>query len=82
MDKTQQLENRIKELEKQMKDLQQSTTFPLNIDKSLQGRNFSKISPILYPFEDYYYPEGFLKLENPSGNVPFFLPFFIIDESS
>jgi hypothetical protein len=82
MDKTTQLEQRIIALEKQLKDLQTSSSIPLNLDKALQGRNFAKINPQLYPYETYYIIDSFLKVENPSGNVPYFLPIFIIDEST
>ena len=40
MDKYQQLENRIRELEKQMKDFQQSSSIPFNMIKSLEARGF------------------------------------------
>ncbi len=42
MDKIQQLENRITELEKQIQLLQNSNTIPTNIDKSFMGRGFLK----------------------------------------
>ncbi len=40
MDKTQQLENRIAELEKKWELLQQSSSIPLNLEKALRSRGF------------------------------------------
>lgn len=81
MDNTQ-LIQRIDKLEKEILSLRQTNTIPLEVDRAFQGRNFAKISPEIFPYADYFYHEGFLKIENPEGNVPYFLPFFIIDEST
>ena len=48
MDKTTQLERRIEALEKQMKDLQTSSSINDNFDKALQGRGFLKSNNFMY----------------------------------
>ena len=59
MDKYQQLENRIKELEKQMKDFQQSSSIPLNMIKSLEERGFVLSSEKGTPEGAWYDNAGF-----------------------
>lgn len=73
-EKTTQLEARVKTLEKVIDDLQNSTTIPINIDKSLAGRGFLKAGGFFYSGRVTIGAAGFsiIPIPNATGqSVPY-----------
>lgn len=72
MDKTTQLEKRVAELEKTIKQLTASNSIPENIEKALMGRGFVKTEPKGVPPEGWNDPsqEGFIVQTTPNAQAP------------
>lgn len=78
-----QLQNRIEALEKQLKDLQTSSTIPLTLVKSLESLGFLKTIEANLPegWETHLTPYSTFRLDRGNAIAPLWIPLYVYDES-